>query len=158
MPSIIETLLSLAPMTQNQRAEVAIAILQRGDHFLLQLRDNIPTIVYAGYWGFFGGHLEPGESPEAAVLREVEEEIGYVIPSIKKFGIYADEKVIRHVFHAPLKVEPTELTLTEGWDMGLWSRKDIERGEKFSAIANQIRPLGDKHQQILLDFIASDTM
>jgi 8-oxo-dGTP pyrophosphatase MutT (NUDIX family) len=29
-----------------------------------------------GCWNFFGGHINPGESPHAAVLRELEEETG----------------------------------------------------------------------------------
>ena len=30
----------------------------------------------AGTWNFFGGHINPGESPEQAVLRELREETG----------------------------------------------------------------------------------
>jgi 8-oxo-dGTP diphosphatase len=135
--------------------EVAIAILHRDNQFLMQLRDNIPTIVYPGYWAFFGGHIEADETPEDAVQREVLEEIGYVMPSIEKFGIYPNEIAIRHVFHAPLKVELAELVLTEGWDMGFLTLEDIAKGECFSAIANQVRPLSPMHQRILLDFIQS---
>ena len=100
-------------------AEVAIAILYRQDQFLMQLRDNIPTIIYPGYWAFFGGHLDPGETPEEAVKRELLEEIGYTPPFISPFRCYCDSEVIRHVFHAPLTVELNQLVLTEGWDMGL---------------------------------------
>ena len=60
----------------DQPVEVAIAILYQEDKFLMQLRDNIPGIFYPGYWGLFGGHLEPGETPDIAVKREVIEEIG----------------------------------------------------------------------------------
>jgi 8-oxo-dGTP diphosphatase len=35
--------------------EVALAILYREGEFLLQLRDDIPTILYPGYWTLFGG-------------------------------------------------------------------------------------------------------
>ena len=55
--------------------EVAIAILFKDGQFLLQLRDNIPTIIYPGHWAFFGGHVEPGETAEAGVWRELKEEI-----------------------------------------------------------------------------------
>ena len=46
----------------NQQIHVAIAILYQDNKFLMQLRDNIPTIAYPGYWGLFGGHLEAGET------------------------------------------------------------------------------------------------
>lgn len=134
-------------------AEVAIAILYRQDQFLMQLRDNIPTIIYPGYWAFFGGHLDPGETPEEAVKRELLEEIGYTPPFISPFRCYCDSEVIRHVFHAPLTVELNQLVLTEGWDMGLLTPEHIKTGSCYSEKAGQERPLGRPHQQILLDFL-----
>ena len=134
-------------------AEVAIAILYRQDQFLMQLRDNIPTIIYPGYWAFFGGHLDPGETPEEAVKRELLEEIGYTPPFISPFRCYSDSEVIRHVFHAPLTVELNQLVLTEGWDMGLLTPEHIKTGSCYSEKAGQERPLGRPHQKILLDFL-----
>jgi len=141
---------------KDDRVQVAIAILYQDNRFLMQLRDNDPRIVHPGCWGFFGGHIEPGESPEAAVQRELVEEIGYAMPSVTKFEDYSDEKVIRHVFHAPLMVGLEKLVLMEGWDLRLLSLEDITRGDCFSDRANQVRPLGATHQQILLDFIEAN--
>ena len=133
---------------------VAIAILYQQDKFLMQLRDNIPTILYPGHWAFFGGHLEAGETPEEAVQREILEEIGYTLPpTFSFFRTYPDEIAIRHVFFAPLEVELNQLVLTEGWDMGLLAVEDIHKGECYSAAAKAVRPLGPRHQRILLDFM-----
>ena len=137
----------------NQQIHVAIAILYQDNKFLMQLRDNIPTIAYPGYWGLFGGHLEAGESPEVAVEREILEEIGYILPQISFFGCYADEIVVRHVFHAPLLVELNQLVLTEGWDMGLLTPTDIRQGSYYSPNAGEVRPVGPMHQQTILDFM-----
>jgi 8-oxo-dGTP diphosphatase len=135
------------------RVQVSIAILYRENKFLMQLRDDVPNIVYPAHWGLFGGHLEPGETPEIAVEREVLEEIDYQLPIVQRFGCYVDEKVIRYVFHAPLKVELSDLTLMEGWDMQLLTREEISQGERYSDRAQQIRPLTESAQRILLDFI-----
>ncbi|MGV0025501.1 NUDIX hydrolase [Phormidesmis priestleyi] len=135
------------------RVQVAIAILYRENRFLMQLRDNVPNIVYPAHWGMFGGHLEPGETPEIAVRREVAEEIGYGLSMVQRFGCYVDEKVIRYVFHAPLKVELSDLTLMEGWDMQLLTREEIGQGKRYSDRAQQIQPLTEGSQRILLDFI-----
>ncbi len=133
-------------------AQVAIAILYQGDRVLMQLRDNTPGIVYPGHWGFFGGHLEPGETPEVALLRELQEEIGYVPPQVTLFGQYPGEFALRHVFQAPLTVGLDQLVLGEGWDMQLLPLASIQRGEHYSDRAGRTCPIGAPHQQILLDF------
>jgi 8-oxo-dGTP diphosphatase len=137
----------------DRRIQVAIAIIHHDERFLLQLRDEIPTIAYPGCWGLFGGHIEPGETPEAAIARELLEEITYSIPAAQKFGISANEQVIRHIFVVPLLVDLSDLKLQEGWDMALLAPEDIRRGDRFSRQANQTKPIGVAHQQILLDFI-----
>jgi 8-oxo-dGTP pyrophosphatase MutT (NUDIX family) len=135
-----------------QPVAVALAILYSGDRFLMQLRDNIPGILYPGCWGFFGGHLEPGETPEAAMQRELIEEISYAPPSFAKFRCYADTKAIRHIYHAPLTVGLDRLVLQEGWDLGFLTPEEIRQGSGYSAKARQVRPLGTIHRQIVLDF------
>ncbi|MEH1851613.1 MAG: NUDIX hydrolase [Nostoc sp.] len=137
----------------NQQVHVAIAILYQKNKFLMQLRDNIPGILYPGYWAMFGGHIEPGETPDVAVKREILEEIGYDLPSFVEFGCYPNERVVRHVFHAPLLVELNQLVLNEGWDMALFTPEDIRQGNCYSQNAGEIRPLGAMHQKIMLDFI-----
>jgi 8-oxo-dGTP diphosphatase len=109
----------------NPKIEVAIAILERDDKFLMQLRDDIPGIMNPGCWGLFGGHLEAGEAPEAAMVRELQEEIEYTAIAPWLFGCYNDERVIRYVFVAPLTVDICELKLNEGWDFNLVTPAEI---------------------------------
>ena len=137
----------------NQAIHVALAVLYRQGRFLLQLRDNIPGIRYPGHWGLFGGHLEPGETPEDALKRELVEEIGYTPQVVSAFGLYSDSEVVRHVYHAPLTVELNALVLGEGWDMGLFTPEQIRADNCYSEIACQVQSLGRMHQQVLLDFI-----
>lgn len=56
---------------------VAGAIIEHPVYgFLLQLRDAAaPT--YPSCWGLFGGHVEPGESPQYALWRELREELAF---------------------------------------------------------------------------------
>jgi 8-oxo-dGTP diphosphatase len=133
--------------------QVAIAILYQDNQFLMQLRDNIPGIVYPGFWGFFGGHLEPEESPETAIERELLEEISYAAPTLTRFDSYISPEVIRHVFYGPLTVGIEALELKEGWDLGFFTIEDVKRGDRYSDQAGQIRPLAKPPQQILLDFL-----
>jgi 8-oxo-dGTP pyrophosphatase MutT (NUDIX family) len=135
------------------RPIVAIAILHQGSRFLMQLRDNIPTIRYPGYWALFGGHLEPDEHPDQAVQRELQEEIGYTPVLLTPFGVYADDQVVRHVYHGQLSIPLNALQLNEGWDMDLLTISEIQQGDRYSKRAEQVRPVGPVHQQILLDFM-----
>jgi len=55
--------------------EVAAAVIQRADGAFL-LAQRPAGKVYAGYWEFPGGKIEPGEAPERALARELREELG----------------------------------------------------------------------------------
>jgi mutator protein MutT len=55
-------------------AVAAILLLDDG-RYVMQLRDDKPDIWYPGYWGCFGGAVDPGETPEQALARELTEEI-----------------------------------------------------------------------------------
>lgn len=137
----------------NQYIHVAIAILHQQNKFLLQLRDDIPSIIYPGHWGLFGGHIEPGETPDIAIKRELLEEIGYIPPLLSKFDCYTDKNRVRYVYQAPLTVEINQLVLAEGWDMDLLTPDQIQQGEHYSEKAGQVRPVAPPTQQILLDFL-----
>jgi len=136
-----------------QLINVAVAILYRENKFLMQLRDNIANIIAPGCWALFGGHIEPGETPEIAVQREVMEEIGYELTAFSQFGIYSDQKAVRYVFQAPLLVPLDQLVLSEGWDLDLLTAEDIQQGEYYSQKAGEVRPLATLPQKIMLDFI-----
>ena len=55
--------------------EVAAAVLQRADGSFLLAQRPVGK-VYAGYWEFPGGKVEPGEPPHEALARELREELG----------------------------------------------------------------------------------
>ncbi len=56
---------------------VAAAIVDAEGRVLVQQRP--PETSMAGLWEFPGGKVEPGETPEAAVARELHEELGIVV-------------------------------------------------------------------------------
>jgi len=66
--------------------DVAVGVLIRPDgDFLLTSRP--PGKVYEGYWEFPGGKLEQGESVEAALRRELQEEIGVTIGPVHPWKV-----------------------------------------------------------------------
>lgn len=60
---------------QSAVVEVAVAVMLRADGAFLLARRPAGK-VYAGYWEFPGGKVEPGETPAEALTRELREELG----------------------------------------------------------------------------------
>lgn len=64
----------------NRKTEirVACAVLVRERQVLAALRGNG---LHAGKWEFPGGKIEAGETPERALVRELQEELGIRVPA-----------------------------------------------------------------------------
>lgn len=62
------------------------AIIQYKDTYLMESRAD------SDRWAFIGGAMEPDESLEDCILREIREETGLVIPSsqVQFVGVYSD--------------------------------------------------------------------
>ncbi len=80
----------LPPKKEPLVIEMATGIVRRNGLLLIQKRPA--TGVWANLWEFPGGRLEPGESPEEAVVREYQEET--------ELTVVVDEKITttRHSF------------------------------------------------------------
>jgi mutator protein MutT len=65
------------------------AVLVRNGAVLLAKRSAHRT-SYPGLWSFPGGHVEPGETLEVALLREVGEEVGVIPTSFRPIDTIAD--------------------------------------------------------------------
>ncbi|MBS0517119.1 MAG: NUDIX domain-containing protein [Proteobacteria bacterium] len=62
--------------------EISNVILTRGNAVLLGWRGSNRR-SYPSCWAVPGGHLEPGESPEAAAMREMREELGVDVKRLR---------------------------------------------------------------------------
>lgn len=77
--------------------EVAAGVLRDGEGRVLVSR-RLAGRHLAGMWEFPGGKIEPGESPEAALARELEEELGITLgPSRPLAAVRHEypEKIVR---------------------------------------------------------------
>lgn len=70
---------------------VAVVLLRKDGAALLQHRDDRPDIPAPGLWVFPGGHADPGESPLACAVRELEEETAYRAPRLDFLLSFEDD-------------------------------------------------------------------
>jgi 8-oxo-dGTP diphosphatase len=69
-----------------QPVDVAVGVLIASDgRFLLTSRPE--GKVYAGHWEFPGGKVEPGETIEQALRRELHEELGITIGAVQPWHV-----------------------------------------------------------------------
>jgi len=70
------------------RPQCGLMLENSAGEILLQLRDDKPSLPFADCWGTFGGQIEPGESPEQAIRREIREELGYELHDPQRYDVY----------------------------------------------------------------------
>lgn len=109
----------------------AALILLEDEHYLLQARDQKPGIYYPGHWGLFGGALDPGEAPETALRRELEEEIGLTEGMVRHFTDFSFDfprfgRIWRHFYEVRISPRMFErLRLSEGCAMRAFPAAEI---------------------------------
>ena len=98
-----------------------IILLSTENKFILQQRDDIPTIAQPGKITHFGGAVEEGESPIEAAARELNEELSITVnqkeitllSSEEVFSSHFNENIREHLFVVK-NIEKDVLILNEG--------------------------------------------
>jgi 8-oxo-dGTP pyrophosphatase MutT (NUDIX family) len=117
------------------KGEVVVVLPYVGDRVLMQLRDFKPEIPFPGCWGFFGGAICEGETPEEAARRELFEEIGFAADrlwGLGKANISDLNDLVSHSFFCPLTRPLEELVLSEGADFALASLEEVVSSRVYS--------------------------
>lgn len=80
---------------------VAVALVRRDGRLFLQRR-SLESRSMAGLWELPGGKVEPGETPAAALHRELQEELGWAPAEVRGLPplrhAYVDRTVLLHPF------------------------------------------------------------
>jgi len=106
------------------------ALIYRDDtRILMQQRDFTPGINFQGYWTFFGGQVEPGESLKQALERELLEELG-CIPGVVGNELFqwewrGDNPACNHCMSVHCELSEDSLVLNEGLAMNWFSMEEL---------------------------------
>ena len=123
--------------------KIAAIILENDKReILLYLRDNKPGIPFPNYWDLIGGHVEKGETPGEALVREVKEELNI---DLKEYTFYKKYKCltgdayqnIKYIYTGKINLPIEEITLLEGQRPKFFSREEIPN-IKFANILKTI--------------------
>jgi len=118
---------------------VAALIFQTRNRYLLQHREDRAGIAFPNAWGLFGGAREPGEGPEAALRREMMEELEFPVGECSlfvgcRFDLRFEARRTRKIFFSVemTEAEAHELVLREGQGMA-WLGFDeiLARGDQI---------------------------
>ena len=96
-----------------------LLLIDRDGRLVIYLRDYKPEIPFPDHWDFFGGHVEVGETPEQALARELEEELGLAMTSFTLFRRYEcltgdAYPNIKYIYYARIDQCAADLVLYEG--------------------------------------------
>lgn len=123
--------------------EIAAIILENNsEEILLYLRDNKPDIPFPHHWDLFGGHIEEGETPKEALIREVKEELNFDLKDFRFFrkydcavgDVYPNRK---YIYIGKIDKPIEELSLQEGERLQFFS-KDSILDIKFANILKEV--------------------
>jgi 8-oxo-dGTP diphosphatase len=96
---------------------VVAAVVVRDGRVLLSRRP--PGKHLAGLWEFPGGKVEENETPDAALAREVREELGLSISDPRPFAFvhheYPEKRILMLAYRCDAAGEPTETALEWRW-------------------------------------------
>lgn len=67
--------------------KTTLCYIEQNNCYLMLLRNKEKNDINKNKWLGIGGHIEKGETPDEANLREIKEETGLTLKSFKKRGI-----------------------------------------------------------------------
>jgi 8-oxo-dGTP diphosphatase len=118
------------------------------DKILLIKRNTIP---FKGYWALPGGRMDPGETIEQTIIREVKEETGLDITVVRKIGEYVERGVKDDVEY---EYYPTcFLVKTVGGEIKR-QESEIQEIQVFN-LKELPYPLAFEHEKMIKEYLGS---
>lgn len=127
--------------------KTSTAIIPYPDNKILLIKRN--TRPFVGFWALPGGRMDPGESIDQTVIREVKEETGLDVKILEVIGEYVEkgarEDIEYEYYPTCFVVEPVG---------GELKKQDSEIQEmKLFSLDALPKPLAFEHEKMLEDYV-----
>jgi len=109
------------------KMQTSHAILMLSGKYVLQLRDDKPSISAPGEWSLFGGMLNDGEVPSEGIKREIFEELN-IKPQHYRALWYMD-------YYLPLEKKDVRTWLFEAEVDKVWGAHKLNEGKDVKALS-----------------------
>lgn len=119
------------------------AVIMNKDRVLVTRRNGG---LLAGFWEFPGGKLEPGESPQECLRREIKEELGVKVTVEEIFTVVYHEYDFGPILLLAYRCAIKDGELWPGGEGALWAGRQELRSLDF-APADQ--PVAEKIEELL---------
>jgi 8-oxo-dGTP diphosphatase len=116
------------------------------DRILLVKRNTVP---FKGYWALPGGRMDPGETIEQTVVREVKEETGLDVKVVRTIGKYVEKGVKDDVEY---EYYPTCFLVKVVGGETKRQESEIQEIQLFS-LKELPNPLAFEHSKMIRDYL-----
>ena len=93
------------------------------------MRDDKPDIPFPNMWDVPGGHVEPGETPEECIVREMKEEMGLDLEGFQLFSVKTFSDRIENTYWKKANLMIRDIRLTEGQYLKWFSEQEAKETE-----------------------------
>lgn len=135
-------------MSEPRAIRVVAAVIPRGGRFLLTQR--LPGAHMEGYWEFPGGKLEPDETIEEGLARELREELGVRVVDIRPLWVvthdYPEKRVELNFLQA--RIVGDEPVALEVADLGWFTPAEMPNLPILPADLPIVAKLGEVEEQV----------
>ncbi len=126
--------------------KTSTAIIPYEPNKILLIKRN--TVPFKGYWALPGGRVDPGETVEQTIVREVKEETGLDVTIERKIGEYTEQGVKDGVEY---EYYPTCFVVKPVGGEIKKQESEIQEIKLFSL--NELpKPLAFEHDQMIKDY------
>ena len=110
-----------------KRKGTSIIFINQRQEVLLFLRDDNPAIPYPNTWDLPGGHVEPDETPQQCIVREMMEEMELDLTFFHHFSTTEFFDRIEYVYWKRADLNIADIRLHEGQYLKWFTHEQIKK-------------------------------